>query len=159
MINIYQADLVQESGQDVARIDKQLAEAKKNLEAAEIKLRDYRKQQGLSALLPEGELLISKATKLEQEKTGLEWQISQIRLAIERLQSAIKNKTAFVAPRLEGGLGFSTAVTRLSALESRKQELLVDFTEAHPKVEEVSEEIRVAQRELLSLYAGYRSRA
>ncbi len=154
LIDIYQAGLVQDSTQDVERIDSQLAEAKQNLEVAEIALHDYKKQKGLSGLTMQGEVLIGKATRLEQEKTGLEWQLGQLRLATERLQAAISNQTTFFAPRLEWGPRLSAAESRLATLESRKQTLLVDFTEAHPKVEEVIEEIRTAQRELLSLYAA-----
>ena len=154
LIEVYQASFMQESGQEVLRIDNRMAEVARNLELAEKELRDYRKLNGLSEQVPQGELLIGKATKLEQEKTGLEWQLSQIRLATDRLQEAIKNKTAFVAPRIEGTPRLSAEVTRLTALESRKQTLLVDFTEAHPKVEEVLEELMAAQRELLSLYAA-----
>ena len=102
LIDLYRSSVLQESSQDAATIDAQLIEAEKSLELAELKLRDYRKQNGLSDLAPRGELLIGQATKLEQEKTGLEWQLSQIRLATERLQKAIKDKADFVAPRIDG---------------------------------------------------------
>lgn len=154
MIDIYQASFVQERTQDVERIANQLAEAKQNLKLAEIDLQDYRKQKGLSGAAIQDEVLIGKVTRLEQQKTGLDWQLSQLRLATERLQAAIESQTTFVAPRLQSGPRLSAAETRLATLESRKQTLLADFTEAHPKVEEAFEAIRTAQRELLSLYAA-----
>ncbi len=152
LIEIYQARIQQESIESLEQVDRQIVEVQKSLEAAEKDLREYRQQSGLSELAPQGERLVGKVTQLEQRKTGLDWQASQVGFATERLQQAMKNQAFFVAPRIEGFAQINEAATRLSTLESQKRALLVDFTEAHPEVEEMTEGILLAQRDLLALY-------
>ena len=152
LIEIYQAKITQESTQAIEQIDRQLADIQSKLDAAEQDLRDYRQQSGLSELPPQGERLVAKVTQLEQRKTGLEWQASQLAVAAERLQQAIESQIIFVAPRLEGFPQINEAATRLASLETQKRALLIDYTESHPEVEGVAEEILAAQRVLLSLY-------
>ena len=89
---------------------------------------------------------------MEQRKTSQEWQLSQVGFAMERLQQAIKGQAFFVAPRIDGFPQINEAAIQLASLESQKRSLLIDFTEAHPEVEEITEEVLQTQRDLLSLY-------
>ncbi len=152
LIEIYRDMLQQESSAVIARIDRQLLAVQSSLDAAERELQKYRQESGLSELAPQGARLVAKVAELEQKKTGLEWQVSQVDSAVERLRQAINNQTFFVAPRIEGFPQISEAATRLAALEAQQRALLSDFTEAHPAVEEKRDEVLQARRELLSLY-------
>lgn len=150
------ASKTREAGKTVDFIGEQLTGLKDNLDKSEQALQEYKVQTGLVTLGPEGGSLVNKVVGLEQQKTDLSLKRQRVEYAIGALQEALRKNTTFTPPVIEGAAQIGELAARLAELEAARKGLLVNFTPAHPAVQEKEAEIRRVQESMLSAYQSAR---
>lgn len=141
-----------EAGKTVDFINQQLAGLKTALDQTEQDLQEYKVESGLVTLGPEGGSLIQKLVSLEQQKADLSLKRKRLEYAIEEVRRALREGQSYNPTVIDSIPLSQQTVARLAELEAERKTLLADFTEAHPAVLGVQQQIRKAQEALLSSY-------
>jgi len=142
----------EEASRTVSFIDEQIHGVRTDLDDSEKSLQDYKSATGVVHLDSEAQALIGKLTETEKNRAEIALQKKQLEFAREALKKAM-NKGGIYSPGimkddpLVAGLA-----AKLSELEVQKRALLVDYTEAHPAVKAVQNQIEEVQKKLLAVY-------
>jgi capsular exopolysaccharide synthesis family protein len=132
-----------------AFIEKQLEITSLELKQAEEKLRLFKETHELIALDTQTANLLGRLTALEAEYEALERQKSEFSSLLQRLNQGGNGQEASeaVSPALEDSPVESLGV-RLRELVLKREALLYDYTEKHPQVLEVEEQIHSVVSEI-----------
>lgn len=141
-----------EAGKTVDFINQQLAGLKSSLDQTEQDLQEYKVQSGLVTLGPEGGSLIQKLVTLEQQKADLGLKRKRLEYAVDEVRRALRDGQSYNPTVIDSVPLSKESAARLAELEAERKSLLADFTEAHPAVLGVQQQIRKAQEALLSAY-------
>jgi len=132
-----------------AFIERQLEISSLELKQAEEKLRLFKETNELIALDTQTKNLLDRLTALEAEYESLNRQKAEITFFFQRLEQGATDKKAsnVVSPAMEvssmGAIG-----VRLRDLVLQRDALLYDYTEKHPQVLEVEEQIKTVVSEI-----------
>lgn len=152
LVETYREELLGQQRGARQAIDQQLEQTRAALAAVQAELQDLQRRTGFSGQTPSGEPLATAVTELQQLLRRQTAQRERIDQALEQLTLAHSQETGLTPSSIDGSPEIAAAANRLLELQSRKRQLLVDFTERHPEVVDVQEAIRQARRTLLVGY-------
>lgn len=141
-----------EAGKTVDFINQQLSGLKSTLDQTEQDLQEYKVQSGLVTLGPEGGSLIQKMVSLEQQKADLGLRRKRLEYAVDEVRRALRQGHSYNPTVIDSIPLSREAAARLAELEAERKSLLADYTDAHPAVLGIRQQIRKAQEALLSAY-------
>jgi tyrosine-protein kinase Etk/Wzc len=141
-----------EAGKTVDFINQQLSGLKTALDQTEQDLQEYKVESGLVTLGPEGGSLIQKLVSLEQQKADLSLKRKRLDYAVDEVRRALRQGQSYNPTVIDSIPLSRETAARLAELEAERKSLLGDFTEAHPAVLGIQQQIRKAQEALLSAY-------
>lgn len=142
----------QEAGKTIEFIEKQVDAFRNDLDLSERALLEYNVKSGLRVLGPEGATLVNKLSGLEQQKFAVRLRKKGIEYAMKSLEEARSRGKAFTPPAISGEPVPKDATSRLVALEVEKENLLREFTKAHPRVLDVERKIEGMLKQILAAY-------
>lgn len=129
-------------------IEQQLPKLREELENSEKNLQSYKKAAGIYSLDAEAQQIIGKLTGIDKQKTDLDIQKKQVEFYVGSLKEAIRNGKSFVPTDPAG----AALANKIDELEVKKKNLLNEFTDAHPSVRGVQQQINETEHRLLVLY-------
>ena len=142
----------EEASRTVSFIDEQIHGVRTDLDDSEKSLQDYKSATGMVHLDSEAQALIGKLTETEKNRAEIALQKKQLEFAREALKKAM-NKGAIYSPGLmKDDPLVAGLAAKLAELEVQKRALTVDYTEAHPAVKAVQNQIEEVQKKLLAVY-------
>lgn len=142
----------EEASRTVDFLEEQLENVKKDLDIAERNLQVFKSTTGVVHLDTEAEELIKKFSITEKEKAGITVQKKQIEFALESLREAQQKGETYSPAVLRDDPLVSEMARKLADLEVQKQALLADYTDEHPLVKTVREQIIELQNKIRSTY-------
>ncbi len=154
---VYQRQSVSSNTQEAAKtvefINQQLAGLKGKLDQTEQDLQEYKVHSGLVTLGPEGGTLVGKLVSLEQKRNELGLRRKRFELAIDEAKRALTGGIKDYSPAAIDGVPLTADIAgRLADLNGQKKALLNDFTEVHPAVVNIQQQIKRSLEALLSAY-------
>lgn len=129
-------------------IEQQLPKLREELENSEKNLQSYKKSAGIYSLDAEAQKIIGKLTGIDRQKTDLDIQKKQVEYYVGSLKEAIRNGKSYLPTDPAG----AALASRIDELEVKKKRLQNEFTDAHPSVRAVQQQIDETERRLLVLY-------
>jgi len=137
-----------ESSKSVTFIDQQLKSMQEDLDKAEQKLKAFKVSSGIVNLDAEGTKVFTKIAEADKQKTQSWLTGKQLEFAMNSLKDAMKSGRPYSPSDPVGGM----VTAKLAELESQKKALLVEYTDAHPRVRAIQDQIDGTKRNLLELY-------
>jgi tyrosine-protein kinase Etk/Wzc len=134
-----------EANKMLSFVDQQLQTLGAELDLSEEELQSYKITTGLKRLSTEGSGLVEGAVTLEKERAALVLDRKQIEFFVN---SPATNGFDFTA--VEDVPGVPEAASKMMTLRAEYNDLLKDFTEAHPAVVAVSDQIRQLRSSILA---------
>lgn len=141
-----------EAGKTVQFINQQIANVKSTLNRTEQDLQEYKVQSGLVTLGPEGQSLVERLVNLEEQKAELALKRKRLQFAIDEVQQALATGGPYTPTIIESVPFSADSAGKLAQLEADRKSLLADFTEAHPAVQNIQQQIHKLQEALLTAY-------
>ncbi len=131
-------------------IEKQLKVVGERLKAAENRLKEFKEREGLVSLTDEQSRLVSRFSELEARRDEIEGKIKEIRAQLRM----IEEKKAIPEEAFKGFVtGTETPLivrlnAKLSDLLLKRENLLINYLPAHPKVREIDIQIANIRKEM-----------
>jgi tyrosine-protein kinase Etk/Wzc len=142
----------EEASRTVSFIDEQIHGVRNDLDDSEKSLQDYKSATGVVHLDSEAQALIGKLTETEKNRAEIALQKKQLEFAQDALKKAMKKGTVYSPGIMKDDPLVAGLAAKLAELEVQKRALTVDYTEAHPAVKAVQNEIEEVQKKLLAVY-------
>jgi len=139
-----------ESSKSVAYIDQQLKSMQEEMDKAEQNLKAFKVSTGIVSLEAESAKVFTKVAEADKQLTQTGLMRKQVEFASRSLREAIRTGAPYVPSDPVGG----APAVKLAELETQKKALLVEYTESHPRVRAVQEQIDGVRKNLLELYAS-----
>ena len=134
---------INEAGTVLELIEQQLAAIGRKLNVSEQNLQEFRIRTGLERLSPEGASLVDAAVALEKERSSLLLKKQRIEEFLEKPGFGRYEST--VVDLLPG---VPELMTRLFELQNIRSDLLREYTESYPAVNEVDDKISLLKGEI-----------
>lgn len=138
----------QETRKTLAFLEQQSAKQQEELDRSEKNLETYKTSTGIFSLDSEAELILDKLTMFDKQKIELDSQKKQVEFNISSLKDAMKKGKSYVPTDLTG----ATLANRIDELEAQKKKLLTEFTEGHPSVRAIQQQIDETENRYLDYY-------
>ena len=140
----------QEATKRIEFIDKQLKEIMKNLKYSEDRLANYKKKTKIVNLSTKAKSLVESASKLEADLTKISLQREVIQALYNQVSSGRGLESISIVGIGPDGSSLISMVQRLREAIIKKKMLLQDYTNAHPEVIKVTNEIVQLKRSILN---------
>jgi tyrosine-protein kinase Etk/Wzc len=142
----------EEANRTVDFVEDQLQGLRKDLENSEKNLQAYKSSSGVISLDIEAQALIQKISEMEKARADVSLQKKQVEFAIDALKNAIRKGTIYSPAIMRDDPLVAGMAAKLSDLEVQKRALLTDYTENHPAVKALQEQIDEVQKKIRSTY-------
>ena len=140
----------QEATKRIEFIDKQLKEIMKNLKYSEDKLANYKKKTNIINLSTKAKSLVESASKLESDLTKISLQRDVIQALYNQVSSGKGLESISIVGIGPDASSLIGMVQKLREAIIKKQMLLQEYTNAHPEVIKVTNEIVQLRRTILN---------
>ncbi|QFR43187.1 GumC family protein [Sulfurimonas xiamenensis] len=142
-------------------IEKQIVEIKSNLEKSAINVEQFKQKYDLMDIATQTQASMQKLIVYDQELAQIEIEEEQAKRVLELLETGDFSSLS-IAPLQISDLLINSLMQALSEAERERRSLLVEFTERHPEVMKVTQNIAKIKNEILSniksLYQGIKNR-
>lgn len=137
-----------EASKSLEFLEQQLVRVQKDLETTENNLHTYKNAEDIFSLDTEAQLILEKLTAIDQQRSELDLKRKQVEFNVASLRDSIrKGKSYYPIDREGAGLA-----DRIDDRAVQKKKLQTEFTNAHPAVSSVQEEIDELQTRYLDFY-------
>jgi tyrosine-protein kinase Etk/Wzc len=133
-------------------IDNQLDKVRKELDTSERNLKDYKSSVRIVNLDADGQQLIGLIAAAETQRAGDALRRKQLEFAVAALKDAIRSGKVYSPSVLQDDPLVAELAGKLADLETQKRGLLSQYTENHPDVRTVEEQIGELQQKILNTY-------
>lgn len=142
----------EEASRTVAFIDEQIHGLRDDLDSSEKELQSYKSSTGIVQLDSEATSLIGKLSEMERTRADVSLQKQQIDFARDALKKAMKKGVVYSPGIMKSNPTVEGLSAKLAELEVQKKALRASYTEAHPAVKTVQDQINEVQNKLLAIY-------
>lgn len=142
----------EEARKSVEFINQQLDEVRDLLDGAEHDLEEYKRSSGVISLDSEAAALINRVAEAETAKSTALLRQSQARFAIEALEDALARKVSYSPGALIDDPVIAEMARTLAQLEVERQGLLIQFTDSHPRLQAIRDQIAQTQKKMQATY-------
>lgn len=142
----------EEASRTVGFVGDQLNGLREELETSEKNLQIYKSSSGVIKLDSETEALINKLSGTEKGRTEIVLQMKQLEFTRDALKEAMRKGTIYTPGIVSSDPMVAGLTAKLSDLEVQKRALRTEYTEAHPSVKVLQEQIDEVQKKILSTY-------
>lgn len=152
-------DVRSEATQNRIFLENQLAIVEKNLRDAEKRLEDFKEKTGVIILNVSTTTLVNRIATVEREKADAETDLRENEMKLSSIKSQLagsagsygKYKKLATSPDVSSNSLVSDLRRQLANLETEKARLLEKYTENHPDVQEVEQQIDQVKKEMASV--------
>lgn len=142
-------------------IEKQIVEIKSNLEKSAINVEQFKQKYDLMDIATQTQASMQKLIVYDQEFVQIEIEEEQAKRVLELLETGDFSSLSIAPLQISDPL-INSLMQTLSEAERERRSLLVEFTERHPEVMKVTQNIAKIKNEILSniksLYQGIKNR-
>jgi tyrosine-protein kinase Etk/Wzc len=142
----------EEAHRTVDFVEDQIQGLRKELDSSEKDLQVYKSSSGVISLDSEAEALIEKISETEKAQADVSLQKKQVEFALDVLKQAMRKGTIYSPAIMRDDPLMAGMAAKLSDLEVQKRALLTDYTEKHPAVKAIQEQIDETQKKIRSTY-------
>lgn len=137
-----------EASKTLEFLEQQLAKVEEELDTSEKNLQSYKTSAGIFTLDVEAEQIVNRLSTIDRHKSELDMKKKQVEFNISSLKDAIRKGKSYV-PTDEAGAALAD---RIDDLEANKKKLLAEFTDSHPSVRALQQQIDDTQKRYLDFY-------
>ncbi len=133
-------------------IGKQLDKVRTQLDAAEKNLKEYKSSVHLVDLSAQGQQLVTTIAAAETQRAAVDLRKKQLEFALTALNDSMRSGKVYSPAVTQDDPVVAEMAGKLADLETQKKGLLAQYTENHPAVQAVEEQIRELQQKILDTY-------
>ncbi len=142
----------EEANRTVSFVEEQLQGLRGELDTSEKNLQTYKSAAGVVKLDTEAEELVKKISETEKARSEVILRKKQVEFALEALQVAMRRGGTYSPAVVRDDPLVAGMAAKLTDLEVQKRSLLSEYTEAHPAVKAIQEQVEEMQKKVQSTF-------